>query len=120
MQGSASPLPAPLSLSDLRACIQTVLLDEVQRGLQVVHVTVILRALDRVRGRALGLLGSGSPRSLATPGVAWCRQAYHQFFLNRREMVGGPVIHDFATALSTVRGSTTQDLESGFLFGVVL
>ena len=25
--------------------------------------TVILRALDRVRGRALGLLGSGSPKS---------------------------------------------------------
>ena len=26
-------------------------------------VTVMLRALDRVRGRALGLLGSGSPKS---------------------------------------------------------
>ena len=36
---------------------------------------------------------------------------------NRREMVGGTLFHEFATAMTTVRlgGSTTQDLESGFL-----
>ena len=27
----------------------------------------------------------------ATPGVTWCRQAYHRLGLNRRDVVGGPV-----------------------------
>ena len=70
-------------------------------------VTVISRALDRVRGWALGQLGPGSPKSqphqalrgIAKPTTGWVKE---------REMEGGPVIHDFATAMTTVRGGDAQ------------
>ena len=62
--------------------------------------TVILWALDRVRGRALGWLGPGSPKSQphqALRGVA--KLATGLASKHRQDVASGPVIHDFATAV---------------------
>ena len=70
-------------------------------------MTVILWALDRVRGRALGWLGPGSPKSQphqALRGVAKLATGLVYIWpQNRQDVASGTVTHDFATAMTTVR-----------------
>ena len=56
--------------------------------------TVFLRALERVRGRALGWLGPGSLKSQPHQALRGVAKPTTGLGLNQREMVGGPVTHD--------------------------